>query len=96
MTYAFSYATNLRRFFSAFPATKDKPSERLKVIGRPIAYALTEVDGNPAFLEKALTFIEEYGNILLRRCVLIIICHALLLKSILSHYENVEEHCIIS
>ncbi|PIA37073.1 hypothetical protein AQUCO_03100080v1 [Aquilegia coerulea] len=31
------------------------------VVGRPILLALEDIDGTPSFLEKALTFIEQYG-----------------------------------
>lgn len=34
-----------------------------KVIGRPVLLALEEVDGTPSFLEKALQFIEEHGEL---------------------------------
>ncbi|KAI4964132.1 hypothetical protein ZWY2020_006988, partial [Hordeum vulgare] len=40
-----------------FPDAEDKSS----VIGRPAQFALVEADGSPAFLEKALKFIEDYG-----------------------------------
>lgn len=33
------------------------------VIGRPILLALEDIDGNPSFLEKALRFVEEHGEI---------------------------------
>jgi hypothetical protein len=31
------------------------------VIGKPILLALEDIDGNPSFLEKALSFIEIHG-----------------------------------
>ncbi|KAF5189359.1 Rho gtpase-activating protein ren1 [Thalictrum thalictroides] len=31
------------------------------VVGRPILLALEDIDGTPSFLEKALSFIEQYG-----------------------------------
>ncbi|KAG9450792.1 hypothetical protein H6P81_010757 [Aristolochia fimbriata] len=37
-----------------------KPVKSL-VVGRPILLALEDIDGNPSFLEKALTFMEECG-----------------------------------
>uniref|UniRef100_A0A0E0KBG7 Rho-GAP domain-containing protein n=1 Tax=Oryza punctata TaxID=4537 RepID=A0A0E0KBG7_ORYPU len=36
-------------------------SEDKSVIGRPAEFALVDADGSPAFLEKALKFIEDYG-----------------------------------
>ncbi|CAL4938594.1 unnamed protein product [Urochloa decumbens] len=36
-------------------------SEDKSVIGRPAEFALVDVDGTTAFLEKALKFIEDYG-----------------------------------
>ncbi|XP_057809860.1 rho GTPase-activating protein 7-like isoform X2 [Salvia miltiorrhiza] len=32
------------------------------VVGRPILLALEDIDGGPSFLEKALRFLEKYGN----------------------------------
>uniref|UniRef100_A0A0E0CY89 PH domain-containing protein n=1 Tax=Oryza meridionalis TaxID=40149 RepID=A0A0E0CY89_9ORYZ len=36
-------------------------SDNKSVIGRPAEFALVDADGSPAFLEKALKFIEDYG-----------------------------------
>jgi len=36
--------------------------EDKSVIGRPAEFALVDADGNTAFLEKALKFIEDYGK----------------------------------
>lgn len=32
------------------------------IVGGPIVLALEDADGSPSFLEKALTFIENYGT----------------------------------
>uniref|UniRef100_A0A0D9Z4V8 Rho-GAP domain-containing protein n=1 Tax=Oryza glumipatula TaxID=40148 RepID=A0A0D9Z4V8_9ORYZ len=36
-------------------------SDNKSIIGRPAEFALVDADGSPAFLEKALKFIEDYG-----------------------------------
>lgn len=36
---------------------------KFPVIGRPILLALEDVDGGPSFLEKALRFMEEHGEL---------------------------------
>ncbi|KAL6645888.1 hypothetical protein ACP70R_017496 [Stipagrostis hirtigluma subsp. patula] len=41
--------------------TATEQSEDKSVVGRPAEFALVEADGSPAFLEKALKFIEDYG-----------------------------------
>lgn len=40
----------------------DRRAANSTIIGRPVLLALEDVDGNPSFLEKALRFIEQYGN----------------------------------
>ncbi|XP_042498387.1 rho GTPase-activating protein 7-like isoform X2 [Macadamia integrifolia] len=40
---------------------RDKQQLRSIVIGRPILLALEDIDGTPSFLEKALSFLEQYG-----------------------------------
>lgn len=35
------------------------------VLGQPVLLALEDIDGTPSFLEKALRFIEEHGELLL-------------------------------
>ncbi|XP_010272933.1 PREDICTED: rho GTPase-activating protein REN1-like isoform X2 [Nelumbo nucifera] len=40
---------------------KDRNPAKSSVIGRPVLFALEDVDGTPSFLEKALQFIEEHG-----------------------------------
>lgn len=35
------------------------------VVGRPVLLALEDIDGTPSFLEKALRFVEEHGELLL-------------------------------
>ncbi|GJN01173.1 hypothetical protein PR202_ga18418 [Eleusine coracana subsp. coracana] len=37
-------------------------SEDYSVVGKPAEFALVDPDGSPSFMEKALTFIEDYGN----------------------------------
>ncbi|PAN50548.1 hypothetical protein PAHAL_9G526800 [Panicum hallii] len=41
--------------------TAAEQSDGTSVIGRPAEFALVDADGNTAFLEKALKFIEDYG-----------------------------------
>ncbi|KAK3131384.1 hypothetical protein QOZ80_6AG0505710 [Eleusine coracana subsp. coracana] len=36
-------------------------SEDYSVVGKPAEFALVDPDGSPSFMEKALTFIEDYG-----------------------------------
>ncbi|KAM7514510.1 hypothetical protein LguiA_004093 [Lonicera macranthoides] len=43
--------------------SKDRQPAKSFVIGRPVLLALEEIDGTPSFLEKALRFLEEYGEI---------------------------------
>nr|BAK07320.1 predicted protein [Hordeum vulgare subsp. vulgare]BAK07724.1 predicted protein [Hordeum vulgare subsp. vulgare] len=45
---------------SSEPST-EQSEDKSSVIGRPAQFALVEADGSPAFLEKALKFIEDYG-----------------------------------
>lgn len=33
------------------------------VLGQPVLLALEDIDGTPSFLEKALRFIEEHGEL---------------------------------
>ncbi|CAL5327484.1 unnamed protein product [Camellia sinensis] len=42
---------------------KDRQPVKSLVIGRPILLALEDIDGTPSFLEKALRFVEEHGEI---------------------------------
>lgn len=42
-------------------ASTEQSEDKSSVIGRPAQFALVEADGSPAFLEKALRFIEDYG-----------------------------------
>ncbi|KAF7041939.1 hypothetical protein CFC21_051656 [Triticum aestivum] len=42
-------------------ASTEQSEDKSSVIGRPAQFALIEADGSPAFLEKALRFIEDYG-----------------------------------
>ncbi|VAH88978.1 unnamed protein product [Triticum turgidum subsp. durum] len=42
-------------------ASTEQSEDESSVIGRPAQFALIEADGSPAFLEKALRFIEDYG-----------------------------------
>lgn len=56
----------LIRFSFFFFIAKDKLQLKSVVIGQPVLLALEEIDGTPTFLEKALRFIEEHGEILLR------------------------------
>ncbi|GJN29953.1 hypothetical protein PR202_gb18221 [Eleusine coracana subsp. coracana] len=37
-------------------------SEDYSVVGKPAEFALVDPDGSPSFMEKALTFIEDYGK----------------------------------
>lgn len=47
------------------PSTaKDRQPVKSLVLGRPILLALEDIDGTPSFLEKALRFMEEHGNVL--------------------------------
>ncbi|XP_015691270.1 rho GTPase-activating protein REN1-like isoform X2 [Oryza brachyantha] len=41
-------------------APSEQPEDK-SVIGRPAEFSLVDADGSPAFLEKALKFIEDYG-----------------------------------
>ncbi|KAK3038337.1 hypothetical protein RJ639_031433 [Escallonia herrerae] len=43
---------------------KDRQPVKSFVIGRPILLALEDIDGTSSFLEKALKFLEEHGEIL--------------------------------
>lgn len=45
-------------FFSG----RDKRPVKSLVVGRPILLALEDIDGGPSFLEKALRFLETYGE----------------------------------
>lgn len=49
--------------FSVSSLANDKPPVRSTVIGRPVLLALEDADGAPTFLEKALKFIEEHGEL---------------------------------
>ncbi|XP_043713895.1 rho GTPase-activating protein 7-like [Telopea speciosissima] len=40
---------------------RDKQQLKSIVVGTPILLALEDIDGTPSFLEKALTFLEQYG-----------------------------------
>jgi hypothetical protein len=37
-------------------------ADNKSIIGRPAEFALVDADGSPSFLEKALKFIEDYGE----------------------------------
>lgn len=41
--------------------SKDRPSPKSMVLGRPVLLALEDIDGTPSFLEKALRYVEEHG-----------------------------------
>lgn len=43
-------------------AGRDQRPLKSSVVGRPILLALEEIDGSPSFLEKALQFLETYGE----------------------------------
>lgn len=45
-----------------FFAGRDKRPVKSLVVGRPILLALEDIDGGPSFLEKALRFLETYGE----------------------------------
>lgn len=49
-------------FFSLL--VNDKQPVKSSVLHRPILLALEDVDGAPTFLEKALRFVEEHGELL--------------------------------
>lgn len=40
------------------------------MVGRPILLALEDIDGSPSFLEKALRFLEKFGECLKLRALL--------------------------
>ncbi|CAN4119813.1 unnamed protein product [Withania somnifera] len=46
----------------SFHQWREKRPVKSLVIGRPILLALEDIDGGPSFLEKALRFLEMYGN----------------------------------
>lgn len=50
-----------------FIANDRDPTKSL-VLGQPVLLALEEIDGTPSFLEKALRFMEEHGEILFLLC----------------------------
>ncbi|XP_024977081.1 rho GTPase-activating protein REN1-like [Cynara cardunculus var. scolymus] len=41
--------------------TKDRSPPKSLVLGRPVLFALEDIDGTPSFLEKALRYVEEHG-----------------------------------
>ncbi|KAL6907539.1 hypothetical protein ACP4OV_002578 [Aristida adscensionis] len=41
--------------------TATEQSDEKSIVGRPAEFALVDTDGSPAFMEKALKFIEDYG-----------------------------------
>ncbi|KAI8548373.1 hypothetical protein RHMOL_Rhmol07G0268900 [Rhododendron molle] len=49
--------------FCSSLTVKEKQPVKSLVIGRPVLLALEDIDGNPSFLEKALRFVEEHGEI---------------------------------
>ena len=49
----------------SLPGGSNRRPVKSLVVGRPILLALQDIDGSPSFLEKALTFIERYGMLLL-------------------------------
>lgn len=51
-------------------AGRDQRPLKSSVVGRPILLALEEIDGSPSFLEKALQFLETYGEFF---CLLVLI-----------------------
>lgn len=55
---------NLFLFHFTFIANDRQPVKSM-VIGRPVLLALEDIDGTPSFLEKALRFVEEHGELLL-------------------------------
>ncbi|KAI3672565.1 hypothetical protein L6452_38656 [Arctium lappa] len=40
---------------------KDRSPPKSLVLGRPVLFALEDIDGTPSFLEKALRYVEEHG-----------------------------------
>lgn len=46
-----------------YSTAKEKEAPKVLVTGRPILLALEDVDGTPSFLEKALRFLEEHGEV---------------------------------
>ncbi|PWA95270.1 rho GTPase activation protein, PH domain-like protein [Artemisia annua] len=41
--------------------SKDRSPGKGMVLGRPLLFALEDIDGTPSFLEKALTYVEDHG-----------------------------------
>lgn len=54
------------------------------VVGRPILLALEEIDGSPSFLEKALQFLETYGESWPPSLISFLLFHVLNLISLFS------------
>lgn len=54
----------LRITITRWHAGRDQRPLKSSVVGRPILLALEEIDGSPSFLEKALQFLETYGEFL--------------------------------
>lgn len=46
-----------------FWSGRDKRPIKSLVVGRPILLALEDIDGSPSFLEKALRFLEKFGEL---------------------------------
>lgn len=57
------HLSNLDVYPCVLLLVKDKQIAKSMVVGRPILLALEEIDGTPSFLEKALRFVEEHGEV---------------------------------
>jgi hypothetical protein len=55
-------------------AGRERSRVKSVVVGRPILLALEEIDGSPAFLEKALSFLETYGMLVCFTSFVIAFC----------------------